>query len=174
MPRFGCRARFSVTDNRTSQDLSEQSHFWDTIRGMKGPVHPVAYTLLISSLLVSFCMITGCKPETIWSAESRSPDGLWIASYQTNKFSGPGNNSVETLVYLRRTSGNKEPIQILLFEHDQNARFNTINLRMKWLSPSHLEVTFNNSPTIDFQAIKCAGIDISVQDFSGDPRYAPE
>jgi hypothetical protein len=72
-----------------------------------------------------------------------------------------------TIVSLKRAKISEAPTEILLFAHDQNAQFNTINLKMNWLSPSHLEVTFNNYPTIDFQAIKCAGIDISVQDLSG-------
>ena len=37
---------------------------------------------------------------------------------------------------------------------------------MNWLTPSHLEVTYKQPAEIDFQAIKCGGVEISVQDVS--------
>jgi hypothetical protein len=44
----------------------------------------------------------------------------------------------------------------------------TINLRMKWLTPSHLEVTYSGHPDLYFQAVKVWGIDISVRDVSSE------
>jgi hypothetical protein len=45
---------------------------------------------------------------------------------------------------------------------------------MEWLTPTHLNVTYGEHPrvgehvSLDFQVVKCAGVDISVQDLSGD------
>jgi len=43
----------------------------------------------------------------------------------------------------------------------------TLNLTMKWGSPSHLDVTYNgHAATLDHQVVKSGAIDISVQDLS--------
>ncbi len=46
----------------------------------------------------------------------------------------------------------------------------TINLTMKWVTPSHMDVAYNGrAGDLDFQVVKIAGIDISVQDLSSEP-----
>ncbi|MBZ5646209.1 MAG: hypothetical protein LAN37_03175 [Acidobacteriia bacterium] len=42
----------------------------------------------------------------------------------------------------------------------------SIDLKMNWPTSSRLEVTYKQPAVIDFQAIKCGGVDISVQDVS--------
>ena len=37
------------------------------------------------------------------------------------------------------------------------------NVEMKWLTPTHLELTYKGHRTLDFQAVKCYGIDITVR-----------
>lgn len=115
-------------------------------------------------LAVSVCaLLFGCSNAvTIWSTESRSPDGQWRAIARTDQYSGPGNAALLTTVYLKATKGRKDEIQVLLFM--QNAK--SIDLKMNWPTPSHLEVTYKQPAEIDFQAIKCAGVDISVRDVS--------
>lgn len=105
----------------------------------------------------------GCPQDvqTIWSAEARSLDGLWLATAQTIQHSGPGTAGIETRVYLQFVSNT--PTMILEFSHDDQDASPTINLAMKWVSPSHLEVTYNGRANLDFQAVKCGGVDISVR-----------
>ena len=49
-----------------------------------------------------------------------------------------------------------------------------MNLNMKWLTPTHLEVTYGASAkpgdhvNLDFQVVKCGGIDISVREVSSE------
>ena len=38
-----------------------------------------------------------------------------------------------------------------------------MQVKMDWLSPSHLELTYEGQRTIDFQAVRYAGVDISVR-----------
>jgi hypothetical protein len=120
---------------------------------------------------VSVCvLLSGCSNvATIWSGESRSPDGRWLALAHTYQYSGPGNAGLETVVFLKHTKGPKEPIQVLLLT--QNAR--SIDLKMNWLAPSHLEVTYKQPAVIDFQAIRCGGVDISARDVSGGAISSP-
>jgi len=40
---------------------------------------------------------------------------------------------------------------------------------MKWVTPSHLNVTYDKHPDLYFQVVKFAGIDIPVQDLSSEP-----
>jgi hypothetical protein len=97
--------------------------------------------------------------------EVRSPDGLWIAKALSQQWSGPGNAYDATTVYLRRTKGPQSPIEILGFSHE----YATMDLKMEWISPTHLNVMYGESKrpddhvSLDFQAIKCAGIEISAQ-----------
>ena len=121
-----------------------------------------------SLITIAICvLLSGCRdnPTTTWSAEARSPDGHWVASARTDQYSGPGNAGLYTTVNLRRTSGQKNPMQILLLDQQETG---PITLKMNWLTPSHLEVAYTKHPSLDFQVVKCAGIDISVRDLSNE------
>jgi len=116
------------------------------------------------ALVVVFCAWQfGCRQDvqTIWSAEARSPDGHWLATAQTIQHFGPGAAGIETRVYLKFVSN--APTQILEFFHDGSDTSGTIHLAMKWATPSHLDVTYNGRASLDFQAIKCGGVEISVR-----------
>jgi hypothetical protein len=118
-------------------------------------------------ILVACFSVSGChRVSTIWSAEARSPDGHWLAIARTDQSIGPGTNFDVTVVYLKRTGDSQPPTQILFLIHDEESGSDSIDLKMNWLMPSHLEVTYREHPTLDFQAVKCAGIDISVRDLS--------
>jgi hypothetical protein len=121
-------------------------------------------------LAISLCVaLSACKNAvTIWSTEVPSPDGQWSAVARTDQYSGPGNAALLTTVYLKPIKGSQDPIQVLLFM--QNAR--SIDLRMNWSTSSHLEVTYRQPAVIDFQAIKCGGVDISVRDVSSETPEA--
>jgi hypothetical protein len=49
-----------------------------------------------------------------------------------------------------------------------------MKLKMEWVTPTHLHVMYRESAgpgdhlNLDFQVVKCAGIDISAQYLSGD------
>jgi hypothetical protein len=45
----------------------------------------------------------------------------------------------------------------------------TIDLTMKWVTPSHLQVTYGGRADLYFQAVKAFGVNISVQDLSTEP-----
>lgn len=112
---------------------------------------------------------SGCQgPATTWSAESRSPDGLWLAFARSQQWAGPGTAYDATTVYLKWIKGTQSPIEILGFSH----QYATMHLRMEWITPKHLNIIY--APTsksgdhviVDFQAIKCADIEISIQELT--------
>jgi hypothetical protein len=117
----------------------------------------------ISATAALFCLFSSCDAvRTIWSDYSKSPDGRWIASAHSEESRGPGINFVKTVVELKRVDDPDHRTQILLFDHQTD----TVGLQMKWLSPTHLDVTYNQHASLDFQVVKCAGIEISVRDLS--------
>jgi len=120
-------------------------------------------------IIVGVCLLGACQDvATTWSAEARSPDGLWLATARSQQWGGPGTAYDATTVYLKWIRGAQPPTQVLGFSH----QYATMDLRMKWITPTHLEVTYGPSAkpgdhvSLDFQAVKCGGVDISVRDLS--------
>jgi hypothetical protein len=116
------------------------------------------------------CLSTvGCHKgvETIWTAEIRSPDGQWLASARTDQTSGFGTDGAITAVYLQPSNRSRRPVQILSLSQNQNAQTSLIDLKMNCIDRTHLDVTYKEHPNLDFQAVKYAGIEISVHDISG-------
>lgn|SRR5579859_130572 len=113
----------------------------------------------------------GCQDVgTTWEEEALSPDGLWLAAARSQQWGGPGTASDTTSVYLKWVKGTQPPVLVMAFSH----QYATMNLKMKWLTPTHLEVAYGPSTkpgdrlSVDFQAIKCGGIDISAWDLSNE------
>ena len=114
-------------------------------------------------------MSFGCRDggvETIWTGEAKSPDGQWLAKAQTDQRSGLGTDGATTTVYLKPSNSARAPILVLTFSQNQNVQTSLIDLKMNWADQTHLEVSYNGHPNLDFQAIKCAGINIAVRDLS--------
>lgn len=131
---------------------------------------------VICLLAISACAVFGCREGvTTWSAEARSPDGHWIASALSKQYGGPGTAGLYTNVYLKRTDVRQAPIEVLGFSVGELAsQSGTLNLTMKWESPSHLDVAYNGrAATLYFQAVKCAGIDIFARDVSNEMSNQP-
>jgi hypothetical protein len=130
-------------------------------------------------MIVVFVFVSGCNDNahpTIWSTEVRSPDGQWLATARTDQYGGPGNAGIYTIVSLKRTSVSLPPYDVLSFScngpapspyHlDKANAGGTIDLIMRWENSSHLIVTYDGHATVDTQAIRFAGVDVSLQDLS--------
>jgi hypothetical protein len=118
--------------------------------------------------LVLLVFLAGCikgGSETTWSAESRSPDGKRVASAFTIEQSGFGTGGGGTDVYLNFTTGSQSKLLILAFSDGPSVP-GGMNVGMNWLSPTHLELTYKGQRPLDFQAVKCYGVDISVRDLA--------
>jgi hypothetical protein len=134
-----------------------------------------AILLVIGAVLASGF---GCGPPTIWSAETRSPDGSWLLSARTLENAGFGTGAYVTEVYLKPLNVSKPRQVILSFFHDPSLPSPqsgaTINLTMKWVTPKHLEVTYEGHADLSFQVVKCGDIDISTRDLSNEAISAPK
>jgi hypothetical protein len=122
--------------------------------------------MAVSVLLGGACLLaSSCKFPPTWSAEARSPDGKRIARARTFEQSGFGTGWVQTTVDLNITTGSQPPAQILAFS-DGPPGPDGMKVGMNWLTPTHLELTYRGRRALDFQAVKCYGVDISVRDLS--------
>ena len=121
----------------------------------------------IGSTVVLLCCLMACGKDaaTIWSTESNSPDGRWVAIARTDQYGGPGTAGIQTTVFLKQTKGRPDETKILLLSQGTA----DVDLRLNWLTPAHLEIIYRQSTSVDFEAIKCDGIDISVRE-SSSPR----
>jgi hypothetical protein len=118
--------------------------------------------------LATCVFMPGCwGSRTIWSAESRSPDGKVLARARAVATNGglSINSITDTKVYLKWATGSSTETPVLELADASDAPADT-QLEMKWLTPTHLELTFKGNQTIVFQAIRWFGIDISLQDLS--------
>lgn len=121
------------------------------------------YSTLLIGLLAAAIVSCGQGGETIWSVESRSPDGLWIATGRADRYSGPGNAAIIVGVYLRRTNGSYPEEPVLNFYGQLPPDKSGVDLAIKWLTPSQLQVSFSQPPDLYYQVSRYAGIEISVR-----------
>lgn len=124
---------------------------------------------LIRLLTFGTCLLmSGCgSSQTIWSAESRSPDGKVIARASTVA-TGRGLSIVSntiTDVYLKSADGSRGQTSVLELADATEDPVDT-RVEMNWLTPTHLELTVKGNQSIVFQAVKWAGVDICVRDLS--------
>jgi hypothetical protein len=129
----------------------------------------------IFGIVLGICLLgVGCAAPTVWKAEVRSPDGSWIAIARTVQSGGYGTASIITSVSLKQANISQPPIEVLAFSCqgpvprpyvlDNAANVGgTIGLTMKWVTPLHLDVTYDGHADLYFQAVKYAGIEISVR-----------
>ena len=142
---------------------------------------------LVWAALALCLSVSGCRDvPTIWRAESQSPDGAWLAIAHTEQDGGFGSAMIMTSVDLKRIDGtvnSGKPTNILTFDcpgpaphayvlDDANAG-GTIGLKMKWLTPSRLEVTYDGKADLIFQVARLAPVEISVRDFSKEAIPSP-
>jgi len=133
---------------------------------------------IVTIVTIACTLPWGCgRAPTIWSASSESPDGNWVAVAHTDEYTGPGANSVETIVEIKELKGNR------LFRHSERVLgfLNdgaTINLKMNWVSPSRLEVEFTDDPKMGtrssepllyYEVVRTSGVEISVRDLYKPP-----
>jgi hypothetical protein len=123
----------------------------------------------LSLLLFAMSGVTsGCKgTQTIWTAESGSPDGKMVATARAFANGGFGvSGGPSTFVYLNWITGSQSPTEILGTD-DQSDRTDDVKVGMNWLAPNRLELTYiGRRQNISFQAIKFDGVVISLRDIS--------
>jgi hypothetical protein len=129
----------------------------------------------ISLVIITACFLAaGCHAPTVWKAKLLSPDGRYVAIARTVQSGGDGDAWIDTRVSLKPTAYSGAPTEVLGFwcegpvprpyvlDNVANAG-GTIDLKMSWVTASHLEVTYSDHASLEFEAVKYQGIDISVR-----------
>jgi hypothetical protein len=110
---------------------------------------------------------TGSGEKTTWSAEVDSPDRKMVATARTVEQSGFGTGFKGTSVYLNWTTGSQSPMPILAFSEGPPGP-EGMQVGISWITPTHLELTYKGQRPLDFEAVQCDGVDISVRDVLGE------
>lgn len=125
-------------------------------------------TLLLFLVVVGTIFGAACdRSENIWSAQAKSPDGKVIAVAQAvlrNKGLSVV-SGIDTNVYLNWAGDTRPPMLVLNFADGSDSPSDTA-VDMTWLTPTHLQLTYKGNRIVGFQAVKWAGIDISVRDLT--------
>jgi hypothetical protein len=161
--------RAAFTTNRMEVCVHQQPRQKIHRRSITGSGRIVINSVRKAIRLIVVCTIPllsscGSAVRTVWSVEVPSPDHQWIAGARTDQTSGPGNADLSTGVYLKRAHSSDPWGTILLFQNEPVLSKQAISLTVVWLTPSHLQVTFNRVPEFYAQTIKYAGIEISVRE----------
>ena len=125
----------------------------------------------------AFAFLSGCRSDpTVWRTELLSPDRAWLAVARTDQYGGFGSAYVDTVVSLKKLDGNVnrgKPFDVLEYPDggpirksyllsDENAG-GGVNLKMKWISASHLEINYSGNIDPDLQVVRFAGVDITLR-----------
>ena len=97
-----------------------------------------------------------------------------IAHARTIQPSGIGTGEIGTFVDLNWTSGSQSPTVVLAFSDGADQPGGDKSVGINWLSPTHLELTYKGQRTIDFEAVKCHGVDISNRNLSSGTTNASQ
>lgn len=125
----------------------------------------------------AFVLLSGCRSDpTVWRTELLSPDKAWLAIARTDQNGGFGSAYVDTVVSLKKLDGNVnrgKPFDVLVYPDggpirksyalsDENAG-GGVNLRMKWISSSNLEIDYSGTIDPDLQVVRFGGVDITLR-----------
>ena len=139
-------------------------------------------TLCSLIFYTAVCLVVlGCTSKdslTVWKDSIPSPDGSYVATVDTIQNGGFGSASIETNVYLAQAG---RPVQTTIiiglscdgpiprpYVLDNVAnKGGSVNLTVKWATPTHLLVTYRGHAEIGFQAVKFGKIEITLQDLEG-------
>lgn len=113
-----------------------------------------AVTILQCALLV------GCRDvATVWSTQSRSLDGHYLVTASEEQRGGFGTDAIETSVIVKQVGTRGDGLLVFALAEEVPAT----DMTLRWLTPTHLEIAYQHPATIEFQAITCCGMEISVR-----------
>lgn len=124
--------------------------------------------LIVCMIVALFVQLSGCSlssldSATVWSAKSKSPDGKIVASAETIEIGGFGTaGPPATFVHLKYARVPGAGDLILGFGNPTARPVGVTAVKMKWVTNTHLDVTYTKPANLGFQAIKADGVQITV------------
>ena len=113
--------------------------------------------------VIGLCVLdSGCQDNSRWGL-AISPDGKRIARIHTVEPGPMGIGVFGTTVDVNWTEGSQQPV--IVFEVGNGpSEPNGLAVGLRWLDSAHLQIIYKHGQTIDFQAVKCCGIEISASE----------
>jgi hypothetical protein len=148
------RVFFQMTSNGTNTSSKARFNF--------RAIGTLIFVVILGACVLGSSSCTG--EDTVWTAEALAPDGRWLATARTVETGGLGTGSIATHVELKWMRSSSHPETILLFVHDKPPESRTIDISMKWITPSHLDVTYNGRASVQLQMVKYGDVDISLRE----------
>lgn len=107
--------------------------------------------------------LVGCGDDKKVTAltTSRSPDGNWAVFANMVQYGGPGTAGLQIEVSLGPARQPDERAMILLLDPDQRVSAAGDTILVNWRSSRSLSIKYPKGSSIDFQAIKAYGLNIS-------------
>ena len=98
------------------------------------PIGMVLRGLVLMVLAAIYLSVCGCKnPQSVWTAESKSPDGKMVATAQAFANGGFGvSGAPATFVYLNWATGSQKPKEILELSNESDTPEGE-SIGIKWL-----------------------------------------
>lgn len=115
--------------------------------------------------IIGLCTLLSCchGTSTVWSVESKSPNGIFLAEARTATVGGFGTAAAPvTSVYLKFSKASWPPFLILAFANPTARPIGVTAVKLKWVTNSHLDVAYSKPATLTFQAVQAAGVKITV------------
>jgi len=120
--------------------------------------------LLFGMCFALFLGSCGSSPTVTWKESSISPDKRWVATARSEIIGGMGGQFDQTIVTMTEDDRDNTTKEILILSHE----YPTINLSMRWVSPTNLLIKYAESGRpgdkiiVNFRAITYGGASISV------------
>ena len=135
-------------------------------------VRVCARIVLFNCLVLVSGSVLGCRdvPTTTWSAETRSPDDKWLALARSERGGAYGGDYDITSITLKQIGGSQTPVEVLRFSQN----YPTMYIKMDWVTPTHLNVTYGSHAQLGHRVSTLAGIEITVKDISDEMPNGPQ
>lgn len=112
-------------------------------------------------MFLCLCASACNESDVAWKTQAKSPDGYWLAEAVNIQAGGMGDATDTTDVKLTRTHAPDDgKIEIISLTPEGADRG---GVKLVWLSKRHLEVQYDGKTRVDFQAVKCADVEISLR-----------
>lgn len=107
-------------------------------------------------LAVAIFLTAGCQDKSLIASSTKiSPDGVILATVQTEGYGGPGTAAVITTVSLGNKNGGR-PADVLSIEQNDSR---SDHIGLDWTKDRTLRIAVRDAQ-VDFQAVKSGGVTI--------------
>jgi hypothetical protein len=126
--------------------------------------------------LAALSLLAGCRSGGVAAVRAASPDHVWVAVARTGPpgwFFSKRQETIVTLECHKQRSNPVDslwkrepwlPVTVLRMTHRAPFPLGGELVRLRWLTPTHLEVAYGGDTRVDYHLQNCSGIHILVEE----------